>query len=59
MKIEVSEEKLSILLRLARDHCISLFNIINGEYCKDQCIRCPFLTESTLTRWLQEEDCNG
>lgn len=59
MKIEVSEEKLNILLRLARNHCISLFNIINGEYCKDQCIHCPFLTESTLTRWLQEEDCNG
>lgn len=59
MKIEVSEEKLNILLRFAREHCISLFNTVNGKYCKDQCPHCPFLTESTLTRWLQEEDCNG
>lgn len=56
MKIEVSEEKLNILLRFAREHCISLFNIINGEYCKDQCVRCPFLTENTLIRWLKEDE---
>lgn len=55
-RIEVDKEKLDILLRLARNHCISLFNIINGEYCKDQCVRCPFLTESTLTRWLKESN---
>lgn len=54
--IEVDKEKLDILLRLARNHCISLFNIINGEYCKDQCVRCQFLTESTLTRWLKESN---
>lgn len=52
-RVEVDEEKLDVLLKLARDHCISLFNIINGEYCKNQCVRCPFLTESTLTRWLK------
>lgn len=56
MKIEVSEEKLNLLLRFARDHCISLFNTVNGEYCKDQCIRCPFLTESTLAGWLKEDE---
>lgn len=55
-KIEVDKEKLDILLRSARDHCISLFNIINGEYCKDQCLHCPFLTESTLIRWLKENE---
>lgn len=54
--IKVNEEKLNILLRHAREHCISLFNIINGEYCKDQCLHCPFLTESTLTRWLKEDE---
>lgn len=56
MKIEVDQDKLEILLILARDHCISLFNIINGEYCKDQCPHCPFLTESTLIRWLKEDE---
>ena len=56
MKIEVDQDKLDILLKLARNHCISLFNTINGEYCKDQCLHCPFLTESTLTRWLKEDE---
>lgn len=55
-KIEVDKEKLDILLRSARDHCISLFNIINGEYCKDQCLHCPFLTYSTLIRWLKDDE---
>ena len=54
--IKVNEEKLNILLRHAREHCIPLFNTINGEYCKDQCLHCPFLTESTLTRWLKEDE---
>lgn len=54
--IKVNEEKLNILLRYAREHCISLFNTINGEYCKDQCLHCPFLTESTITRWLKEDE---
>ena len=38
MKIEVDQDKLDILLKLARNHCIPLFKIINGEYCKDQCL---------------------
>lgn len=56
MKIEVDQDKLDILLKLARDHCISLFETINGKYCKDECIRCPFLTESTLIRWLKKDE---
>ncbi len=54
-RIEVNRDKLDILLKSARNHCISLFNTVNGEYCKDQCLRCPFLTETPLIRWLKEE----
>lgn len=55
MKIEVDKEKLDIVLGLPVNRCISLFYTINGTYCGEQCLHCPFLTESTLIRWLKED----
>lgn len=55
-RIEVNRDKLDIVLRFPINHCMSLFRTINGEYCKEDCIHCPFLTKTTLIRWLKEDE---